>query len=1081
VAWHPSGNVGLARGHWVTPLVTAAALLFGAAALVWLNLAHVAASYAFPPDGGGLWGTLRMAAWPGAILRWISVLSPFQRAAIPPVRPLFANPAHEAWSRWWSYAFAHSLGASPRGADIPHVLGVNMLIFLALGALPAYLLSEAAGRLLSPHDPDTRIGTGAWTPPPDLRTFVRAAGSPGSLPLGVISRRLPGAGSRIAIPFRDPDASVSRFSHVALWGVTEAGKTSSIYKPWLWADLWMNDTGLLDRDGRPAGAMSSVAIDMKHPDLYETLAPYAAPLPRRLLLLAPGDPERSMHYNPLDFVVTPRGDPIPGDIEALVDVIVLTTPLSNTDVSYHQGNERRLLALLIQYVCEVQKALDEGVPGIQEKAQALMDLARPHIPAEVPAPRIRSLPMVAALTRSNPEALLRTMFETVTNPQAAYVWPSLVGYLFTDLTRGWKPRQDAVGWLDGLARRLSPFSSPAVALVSDRCDFSLDLVGRQPSTLILGMPSTSTQSLETYSALIITQLVLSLRKLAGSRPDRRLPVSVTVYLDELANQGRIPRLEEDMATARDLGIAFVLGIQNTSQLEARYGERTADSLLSNANTKIVLGRNLGFKDAEKFSKATGETTLIASSASRGARGSSLSEAEARRAFMTPDQIRRMRLFEALVFLQTGGYTKVMLTPFHRMRRPPGIPRDDRFVAGAPGPHGGRIPPVVFLRHKHHEMNARLGHWDTRPSPPPRPSRPQGSGEGSPPPEGAPQGEPAAALAAAAAQAAAGPAAARQERVPPAASPSLAEAAGHASRAQEMGVAEGDRNGSSHPDRHTADEWGAVSTLLGLVNSILRGRSLPQDGAGLPAGWVAKSGSGTHLVVRREAVDAFASRGGGDGQAHISRWERHGLALPGARRASVGGESHEVIVFSPAAFARLTPAAAARVASWPEIPPESVGIRGPASAGGAGGQGGGPAAPPRGAQHGPAPGSPGAAAPPAAPADAASALDAVVQWARANERALKIAQASEIGQWSAVVQGEPVLLVRQHVLSRLLIGRRIDLRAALEAWRDARVIVTPEEKRFTVYSRTGDPSQKGARYVAIRWSALEAAGLSRGAP
>src|SRR5579884_957890 len=869
---HASGNQGIARDHWLRRATALAVLLAGTLAVCWINLGHVAASYRPDLGGTGFAGTVRAMFNAAEMRGWAALLQPFQRAAFPwGVRSFLfyrPSPAHLAWMGWWSYAAQHAIGAPAAPArgfsDRLHEIGLNMALFLALAVIPSVLLSDAVGRRFI-RGADRRPGTAEWAPPADLRPYARAVGQPGSLPLGRVARRLPAAGQRLAVPLRDAGANISRFSHATVWGVTEAGKTSGVYKPWLWTDLLMNDPSLRDGDGRVVGAMSSVAIDMKHPDLFETFAPYAASLPRRFLLLAPGDPGR------------PRMD----DIALLSDAIVPNVPSDTSGVGFHRGNEHRFADYLMQYVCEVQWAVDHGVPQAQDTPGRIEELVRPHLNG-LPMPRLRSLPMVAHLVRSDPETLLTLIMGTVTDPAVPNAWPSRIAQFVEEGKGGkWRPDRNTAGWLQDLVTRFGVFAIPGVAQISDHSQFSLDAVGRQPATLIIGMPATSTQSLASYSALIITQLLLALRQVAGASPKRRLPVPLTVYLDELANQGRIPRLEEDLATTRDLGIAFVLGIQNTAQLEDRYGQRVATSMLSNTNTKIVLGRNLGFEDAERFARATGDTTVLAASASESARGGSLGQSETRRTFMTADQIRAMRPYEALIFLQNGKFTRTVLTPLHMMRGAlRAHPADARCVDGATSPEGHRIPPSLVLLRRHLQLNDVLGHWDQRPS---RHHAPPSSA----PPSAVPTERGAAsAVAEIADRARREPAAtelgrdpspdgagpprevaegpAPDERVPPphpdgsgAGDDGAAEAPGTVVRAPEAAAAALDGQPAPAPaEARTArapasaaasdgradavppaDDWGTVSALVGLFNAIARGKLAPQDApSGAPPGW-----------------------------------------------------------------------------------------------------------------------------------------------------------------------------------------------------------------------------------------------------
>ena len=233
------------------------------------------------------------------------------------------------------------------------------------------------------------------------------------------------------------------------------------------------------------------------------------------------------------------------------------------------------------------------------------------------------------------------------------------------------------------------------------------------------MPRELTKALEPYSALIITQLLQQLKRVAAGSATRRLPVPATIYLDELPGQGRIPLLEHEVATLRDMAVCFVCGMQSTAALEAKYEPRIAASITSNTNTKIVIGRNLGLEDAKYFSQLAGETTIQTPATSESDRGGGRSTHTA--GLITPDQIHRMPQFEALVFLQTGHHTQTRLRPFHEAKHERvGIKQDPRFATGGRTPNGVLVPPVVYLRHRQTELDALLGPWETEPRPRPFP-------------------------------------------------------------------------------------------------------------------------------------------------------------------------------------------------------------------------------------------------------------------------------------------------------------------------------------------------------------------------
>jgi type IV secretory pathway TraG/TraD family ATPase VirD4 len=74
-----------------------------------------------------------------------------------------------------------------------------------------------------------------------------------------------------------------------------------------------------------------------------------------------------------------------------------------------------------------------------------------------------------------------------------------------------------------------------------------------------------------------------LRVMSSQTPGRR----VWIVLDELDSLNTLPKLTEGMTMMRSTGHVLVLGMQNTSQLEDRYG-RQANTIFSQAGTKMIL-------------------------------------------------------------------------------------------------------------------------------------------------------------------------------------------------------------------------------------------------------------------------------------------------------------------------------------------------------------------------------------------------------------------------------------------------------------------------------------------------------------
>ena len=97
------------------------------------------------------------------------------------------------------------------------------------------------------------------------------------------------------------------------------------------------------------------------------------------------------------------------------------------------------------------------------------------------------------------------------------------------------------------------------------------------------------RSLDKLTSLFIQQAFSSLCRSADrDYPDHRLPVSVRFVLDDFANL-RLPHIDDVLSVIRSREISCTVGCQTLSQLEARYGEATANSIVGNCDSQLVLG------------------------------------------------------------------------------------------------------------------------------------------------------------------------------------------------------------------------------------------------------------------------------------------------------------------------------------------------------------------------------------------------------------------------------------------------------------------------------------------------------------
>ncbi|OCM14645.1 VirD4-like conjugal transfer protein, CD1115 family [Streptococcus agalactiae] len=127
---------------------------------------------------------------------------------------------------------------------------------------------------------------------------------------------------------------------------------------------------------------------------------------------------------------------------------------------------------------------------------------------------------------------------------------------------------------------------------------------------------------------------------------------VQFIFDEFANCGKIPHFNEVLSSIRSREMSIKIIIQAISQLDSLYGLPARKSIVNNCAALLFLGTN--DEDTMKyFSMRAGKQTIIQTSYSeqRGQRVSGTTSRQShQRDLMTPDEIARIGVDEALVFI-----------------------------------------------------------------------------------------------------------------------------------------------------------------------------------------------------------------------------------------------------------------------------------------------------------------------------------------------------------------------------------------------------------------------------------------------
>jgi len=545
--------------------------------------------------------------------------------------------------RWWQ---AFGWYANTRGADY---LGFAMV---AAAAAAAWIYFESQRRLRPPEG--ERRAEARFSRPSELTPFS-VARSPdarpevGAMPMG---RTLPHPGAPGSLDLTLPFAQ--RFQHVWVLGVTGAGKTSSGFKRWLAADAMLDGAG-------GAAVMSSVVVDVKHPDIFTSIAPIALQRRRRLYVWAPFDDSgTTMAINFLDYV------PYPMDPQTAASLILSNMPDYARRDPFWRGVERQLLTLLIQMVIE-EPAEAFASDALEGKVRHLLELREADA---LPPPR--SLAFVLALSYLSVDEFIK-LFDMWAEPSKSK-WRDRFATIQSAEER------TVVGGMLGIQQALSVFAERSVILSTSYSNFRLETLAFQPTTLIIGLPTQPRPNRQVLTALFLRQLLDVLGRLGEQRRPEGLEVPVSLYLDEIGTLGYIGNLPDYVATYRDIRVSFVLATQDTQQLVGLFGQEQAEVLIANLHTRVVFGYDLRPDQATRISQDLGERTVVEPAAHY--LGGPLSQRRSGtrlvyqvRPLVSPDELRSMQPFQAIVVLPGNRKVRVYMEPVHQDTKiPPPLER-----------------------------------------------------------------------------------------------------------------------------------------------------------------------------------------------------------------------------------------------------------------------------------------------------------------------------------------------------------------------------------------------------------------------
>lgn len=215
------------------------------------------------------------------------------------------------------------------------------------------------------------------------------------------------------------------------------------------------------------------------------------------------------------------------------------------------------------------------------------------------------------------------------------------------------------GVIIGLGSRLQVFQNKMIRDITAYNEIQLELPGQQKCAYFC-ITSDQDSTFDFLSSLFFSFLFIKLVRLADKYgKEGKLKIPVIFLLDEFPNIGRIPDFKKKISTVRSRNIGVSMIFQNIAQLKNRYPLDEWQEIIGNCDTQLFLGCT-DEMTAKFISDRTGEITIGVNSHSKELNTWRVSNytpqyretsSTGRRKLLTPDEVLRMPLEEALIILR----------------------------------------------------------------------------------------------------------------------------------------------------------------------------------------------------------------------------------------------------------------------------------------------------------------------------------------------------------------------------------------------------------------------------------------------
>lgn len=162
-----------------------------------------------------------------------------------------------------------------------------------------------------------------------------------------------------------------------------------------------------------------------------------------------------------------------------------------------------------------------------------------------------------------------------------------------------------IGVLNG---KVSFMNDIGISYLTSYSDIDFEHFTDKPTVFYLIIPD-DREERHNLAILCISQLYKRLVDKANSYHNKKLPKHCYFILEEFGNMPPIPKFDSMITVSRGRNILYEMAVQSYTQLETKYGQDAAKTIIGNCNAQIFIGTD-DTPTLEKFSKMCGDVQLV---------------------------------------------------------------------------------------------------------------------------------------------------------------------------------------------------------------------------------------------------------------------------------------------------------------------------------------------------------------------------------------------------------------------------------------------------------------------------------------